>query len=347
MIAWIEEQQEEDDSAHLGGKGAGLAFLAAAGLRVPRAFVVTTDAFRRAVSEPLGDGLARAVAELPAGAGEDELERACAEVRQLIVEGSAGHPLQAELRSAYERLGDDVAVAVRSSSSAEDSSEQSFAGGHDTHLWVSGADAVDRRVRECWASLHTTRAVAYRARGGPGPEPAMAVVVQEMVDARSAGVFMTLDPANGDRSTIVVESLWGLGELLVSGEATPDRFVIDRITGDVRRDPAPKPTELVRDPGSGQGTATREVEAERREQSSLSDAELDELVRMAKLVEERAGAPQDGEFAVAAGEPPESVYVLQCRPETVWSRRERRPLVGRRSAVESVVARLSRTGGSR
>ncbi len=348
MIAWIDEHPEAADSARLGGKGAGLAFLAAAGLRVPPAFVVTTEAFRRAVTEPLGARLDEAVAGLPgAGASEDELERACAEVRELILEGTADHPARAELREAYERLGHETPVAVRSSSTAEDSGEQSFAGGHDTHLWVSGADAVDRRLRECWASLYTTRAVAYRARGAAAPEAAMAVVVQEMVDSRAAGVFMTLDPANGDRSTIVVESLWGLGELLVSGEATPDRYVVDRITGGVRRELADKPGELVREPGSGQGTATREVEPERREQSSLAGEELDELVRMAKLVEERAGAPQDGEFAVAAGEPPENVYVLQCRPETVWSRRERRPVAGRRSALESVVERLSRTGGSR
>lgn len=343
-IAWIGEDAEPD-AGRLGGKGAGLAFLAASGLRVPPAFVVTAEAYRRAVAERLGDELERAVADLSASAQGDELERSAANVRERILDATVDHPLRAEIRSAYERLseraGGEVPVAVRSSSTGEDSGEQSFAGEHDTYLWVVGADDVDARVRECWASLYTARAIAYRARGAPAGEQAMAVAVQHMADARSAGVFMTLDPSNGDRSTIVVESVWGLGEPLVSGQVNPDRFVVDKITGDVvGREIADKPAELVRDPESGRGTAERAVEQERREQSSLTPDELDELVRMARLVEERAGAPQDGEFAVSAGDPPENVQVLQCRPETVWSRRQPRTIAGGRSALQSVVHTL-------
>jgi pyruvate, water dikinase len=155
-------------------------------------------------------------------------------------------------------------------------------------------------------------------------------------------VFMTLDPANGDRSTIVVESVWGLGEPLVAGEATPDRFVIDKVTGDVvRRDVVAKSRELVRH-ASGHGTELRDVPAERRERASLADDELAELSRVAKRVEQLAGTPQDGEFAVAAGAAPDNVHLLQCRPETVWSRRARSPVAGRRSALESVVSTLTK-----
>jgi pyruvate,water dikinase len=254
-----------------------------------------------------------------------------------MLEATADHPLRDDVAAACERLAGG-AVAVRSSAVGEDAADRSFAGEYDTYLWVRGAEEVDRRVRDCWASLYTARALAYR-RGG---EPAMAVCVQQMVDARAAGVFMTLDPANGDRSTIVVESVWGLGEPLVSGEATPDRFVIDKVTGDVvRRTVVAKLHELVRHP-SGAGTELRDVPPERRERPSLRDDELAELARMAKRLEADAGAPQDAEFAVAAGDPPANVHLLQCRPETVWSRRPRRALAGRRSALESVVSTLTK-----
>jgi pyruvate, water dikinase len=245
-----------------------------------------------------------------------------------------------EVAAAYERIGGGP-VAVRSSAAGEDSAERSFAGGHDTYLWVVGAEELWARVRDCWRSLYSERAVAYREREPGGPAPAMAVCVQEMVDARSAGVFMTLDPANGDRSVVVIEAVWGLGEPLVSGQVTPDRFVVDKITGDVARvDPAVHERELARDP-SGRGTAERPVPAERRERRSLERPEVDELVRVARRVEEAFGAPQDGEFAVTAGG---EVLLLQCRPETVWSRRPRKSVAGGRNALQSVVSTLKGEG---
>jgi len=334
-IVWIGEDAPPEQ---LGGKGAGLARLAAAGLRVPPAFVVTVDGYREAVDPRLRGELERAAAAISPDAPISDLEHLAAALRERMLEATARHPLREALAAAYARLGETV--AVRSSAVGEDAADRSFAGEYDTHLLVRGADEVDARVRECWASLYTARALAYRA--GRSGELAMAVCVQQMVDARAAGVFMTLDPANGDRSTIVVESVWGLGEPLVSGTVTPDRFVIDKVTGDiVRRDVVAKPYELARH-GSGLGTERREVAAPRRDAPSLRDGELAELARMAKRVEQLAGTAQDGEFAVAAGEPPDNVHLLQCRAETVWSRRERRPLVGQRSALQSVVSTLTK-----
>ena len=142
----------------------------------------------------------------------------------------------------------------------------------------------------------------------------MAVVVQQMVPARAAGVFMTLNPANGDRSTLVCEAVWGLGEPLVSGEVTPDRFVLDKVSGEVlRREIADKPTRLVRAPGGG--TVTEDVPDAAAGHPCLSDAELTELLRIGRAVERAAGCPQDGEFAID----PDGVALLQARPETVWS----------------------------
>jgi pyruvate, water dikinase len=171
----------------------------------------------------------------------------------------------------------------------------------------------------------------------------MAVVVQQMVAARAAGVFMTLNPLNGDRSKVMVESVWGLGEPLVSGEADPDRFLVDKVTGQtVRTELARKPTQALRDPGSGRGVALVEVEPERREQPSLEPEELDEIVRLARLVERAGGSPQDGEFVVAGEGGPEAVRLVQCRPETVWSGKPRRSLTaGRKSALDAVLATLT------
>ena len=362
----VELDAGEQPAALVGGKGHGLMALAAAGLRVPPGFVVTTAAYRRAVAGGLDRRIERRLAELPPQAPLDAVEEAAAEVRALLVAATEGHPATAAVADAFARLGercgsgaggeegDEVCVAVRSSSAAEDAADRSFAGEHDTYLWVRGVDEVQRRVRECWASLFTARAIAYRAGGAApaaGPDAAhdaapdaMAVVVQQMVPARAAGVFMTLNPSNGDRSKVVVESVWGLGEPLVSGLVNPDRFTVDKVTGDVvRREVADKPTEAVRDPDAGRGVVTVAVDEDRRSAPSLDRDELAELTRLAKLLERRAGCPQDGEFAVAAGPAPRAVHLVQARPETVWSRRPIRR-VATRTGMDAILATL--TGGA-
>ena len=323
----------------VGGKGAGLAFLAAAGVPVPPAFVVTADGFRAAVPAALRAEAASLAADLPPA----ELEARCAALRERIVAATEGHPLTASIATAcgdlLRRTGaDELCVAVRSSSIAEDAADQSFAGEHDTYLWVLGAEEVDRRVRDCWASLVTSRAVAYRRSADAG-DVAMAVVVQEMAPARAAGVFMTLNPANGDRSKVAIESVLGLGEPLVSGAVDPDRFLVDKITGEIRRrDTADKTTRAVRDPATGRGVVIEPVPPEAASEPSLSDAEIAELVRIARLVEGEAGSPQDGEFVVV---PSGEVMLVQCRPETAWSRRPREPVAQGRTAMQSVLAALT------
>lgn len=337
MIAWIDAG---GDRAELGGKGAGLAFLAGAGVRIPRGFAVTVSAFRQALPPDLLRRVEARATAAPEGASLADLEQVAAGIRELVLTETARHPLMVAVAAAYDELcADEVdaAVAVRSSSAAEDAGDRSFAGEHDSYLWVRGADEVAQRVRECWASLFTARAIAYR-RGAPAA--AMAVVVQRMVPARSAGVVMSLNPVNGDRSKVVVESVWGLGEPLVQGVVNPDRFVLDKVTGEVcRREVADKPTEMVCDPVSGCGTVVRDVDAARREQPSLTSDELRELVRLARLVEQRAGCPQDAEFAVTDGPSPENVVVVQCRPVTTVPARP--PVGGGASALQAIVATLS------
>ncbi|MGH9116883.1 MAG: PEP/pyruvate-binding domain-containing protein [Acidimicrobiales bacterium] len=343
-IWWLTETVEPDRSL-IGGKASGLTMLLRAGARVPPGFVVTTAAFRRALPERVRAELAVRIEALPPEPSMKRLDRLGAELRALVFEAAARHPGRAAIGAAYERLCRVVgehpaAVAVRSSSAAEDAAGASFAGEYDSYLWVAGEDDVQERIRQCWASLFTARAIDYRRRGAVADE-AMAVLVQQMVPARAAGVLMTLNPANGDRSKIAIESVWGLGEPLVSGRVNPDRFLVDKVTGDiVKRELASKPTELVADTG-GCGVTTNEIEPERRDVASLSDGQLAELRRIGRSIEGFARSPQDVEFATS-GPAPDEVFIVQTRPETVWSRRPRPAVTapGGGGAVEAVVSTL-------
>ena len=206
------DEASKDDCAVIGGKCTGLVALIAAGAVVPTGFVVTTNAYADALAHDLHDVIAR----LTDGLTVDDVRgqaRAAEEIRDLItarpIPGRVAEAVCAGYRVLCERAGRELPVAVRSSGTAEDLPEASFAGQGETFLWTVGADAVIERVRDCWASLFTARAIAYRARNGYGHvEHQMAVVVQQMVNARVAGVAMSLDPSNGDRSKIVVESTW-------------------------------------------------------------------------------------------------------------------------------------------
>jgi len=298
-----------------GGKGASLGELLRAGIRVPDGFVVTTTAFRTAVG---GLGLAERVGALDASA---DLTAACAELRAVVESAPLPDGVAAAITAGYAALGDpDLPVAVRSSATSEDSAEASFAGLQDTYLWVRGADAVLAAVRRCWASLYSVESVAYRLRRGLAEDDlAMAVVVQRMVDSRSSGVMFTRSPLNGDRSVVCVDASWGLGSAVVSGEVTPDSFVVSKVTGEVaKRFIATKCTWHRPDP-AGSGVVDRDVPGELQDIPSISAEELAELVATARRVEAHYGSPQDIEWAIDdAGE----VFLLQSRPETVWAEKD-------------------------
>jgi cytochrome P450 len=212
------------------------------------------------------------------------------------------------IRAAYREFGGPV--AVRSSATAEDGGDNSFAGEHDTYLWVVGEDAVMEAVRKCWASLDSDRARAYRDQRGV-TDSKMAVVVQRMVDADAAGVAMTLNPANGDRCVIAIESAFGLGETVVGGTVTPDRFLVDKVMLDVTETQlADKHVELTPE-------GLRDVEPDRRMAPSLTPDQVKSVAQLAKRAERHHGRPMDLEWAIQDGE----IHLLQCRPETVWANR--------------------------
>jgi pyruvate,water dikinase len=252
--------------------------------------------------------------------------------------------VESAIRGSYRALAenDDLPVAVRSSATAEDMPEASFAGLQDSYLWIVGEDRVIDRIKSCWASLFNARAISYRARLGlRSPDVQMCVGVQKMVDAAAAGVALTLDPITGDRSRIVIDASFGLGEPLVSGQITPDNFVVEKVLLEiVKRKIADKDRELVAD-RVGRRTMERIVEASRRSLSSLSDAQVIAVARIAKSLEKSMGCAQDVEWAIDRDSPDgDSVVVLQSRPETVWSRKQPRPAKAYAVGIEGVIGTL-------
>lgn len=323
-VLWLDEADPSALSL-LGGKCASLAEFVQAGFGVPDAFAVTTHAFWGFMESSGLLELARS--ERGTLDLDDHAAVAAMSARMSAAFEAAAlpGPLEHEVRTAYARLGDragttESPVAVRSSGVAEDLGGASFAGQYDTFLWIMGADDVVRHVKRCWAGLFSTAVLTYRPAGtAPGGLDAVgiAVGVQRMVQPRAAGVMLTLDPVTGDRSKVVIESSWGLGEAVVSGEVTPDRFYIDKVTFEVvTREPARKESEYRFVPG--QGVSLHPVPPERRDAVSVDDGDLRRLTELARRVERHRGSPQDIEWAI---DEDGAVHVLQVRPETIWSQR--------------------------
>jgi pyruvate, water dikinase len=330
------------DRTVAGGKGASLGELSRTGIAVPPGFVVTTAAFSVAMAglDPAG-AIPAEIGRLESG-DSDATNSVTKRIRRLVSEAPLPLDLREQIARCYASLGGD-AVAVRSSATGEDAAQASFAGLQDTYLWVRGADAVIDRVRACWASLYNAEAVSYRRRLGFGEAgQAMAVVVQRMVDARSAGVMFTCSPTTGDRSVIAVEGSWGLGSAMVSGDVTPDSFVVSKVTGEVVRRTIAVKLKLHRMDDSGSGITVADVPGPLRDQPCMTEDEVRALARLGRQVEDHYGAPQDIEWAVASGDG--SLLVLQSRPETYWASRASKPVaVPLPTAVDHVFARLSRS----
>jgi pyruvate,water dikinase len=284
-----------------GGKGSSLARMAALGLPVPPGFVVPANA--------LADALPDHGAELNALAKAQD----AAAAQELIRSVELDPALRQAVLDAYAALGGgqaDVPVAVRSSACAEDSEAASFAGQQETFLHVRGGDGVRARIRDCWASFFSERALFYRSQKGSLDDLGMAVVVQRMVHADVAGVLFTCDPVHNRRDRMVVEAVLGLGEAAVSGAVTPDHYVLKR-DGRVRKAQVhEQPYAIVA--GDTGGVVERPLSPDEGGARKAGDELLAELARIGADLEERVGVPQDIEWAVQDGE----LYVLQARPVT-------------------------------
>lgn len=297
----------------VGGKGRSLSLLADAGFNVPRGFVVTTFAYRRFVeSDGLEAGIL-ALARPEVVDGMVSFEKAAGRIRQLFDDHDLEAEIGSEIGAAYDALGDRPAVAVRSSATAEDSPDASFAGQHETRLNVRGADAVIAAVKDCWTSLWTARAMRYRHERSMQHEGvAMAVVVQIMVPSEVSGIVFTANPASGERSEMIVNCSFGLGEAVVGGEVMPDTHVIDRGSLAAKETVTGSKERMIVADGE-QGTRTQAVADEQRREPCLSNAALADLTALALAVEDVFdGVPQDIEWALAS----EKLWLLQSRPIT-------------------------------
>jgi pyruvate,water dikinase len=314
------------DRPTVGGKGGSLGELTRAGIAVPAGFVVRTAAFEQFLAGLEQTAPLRARVEALAADDLEGIARISAQLMERVVAAPLPAALVTALHAAHAALcaAQPLApLAVRSSATTEDAEDASFAGLQDTYLWVMGATEVERQLRYCWASLYSVPSIAYRRKHAlPEAGVAMAVVVQQMVDARTAGVMFTRSPTTGDRSVIVIEGAWGLGSAVVSGEVTPDRFVVGKITGEISvREIRDKHIQHV--PAAAGGTVEVETPADLREAPCISDTELLALRDVARRIEKHYGRPQDIEWAIDRAD---SVRILQSRPETVWSIKDAAPV---------------------
>ena len=313
-ILWFADNDSEDINL-VGGKGANLARLARAGFPVPGGFTITTGAYRTFLA---GSGLADQIKQIVSGidyADPDKLEAATARIRDLICATDLPPELTGPIRAAYELLGSDSYVAVRSSGAAEDLEGASFAGLHDTYLDIRGHEGLLDAVRRCWASLWTARATSYRStKGFDHFESPIALVVQTMVESEVSGVVFTANPINEATDEIVVNASWGLGEAIVGGITTPDEFVLHHDTlRIIERRLGEKEVRVVRDPSTGVGTVTEETDPASRARWSLTDAQVADLAQICRRIQTAYdGFPCDIEWCLAGGE----VYIVQCRPIT-------------------------------
>jgi pyruvate,water dikinase len=277
------------------------------------------------------------------------VEKASQTIRQLIESAPVPQRIGEVISASYQILARkcnvaDLPIAVRSSATAEDLPGASFAGQQDTFLWVKDSADVLEKFRTCISSLFTPRAISYRIKMGfPHEKVLISVGMQKMVNSRTAGVMFTLNPSNGDLSKIVIEASWGLGDTVVSGDVTPDSFQVDKVSLEIVKTISPKLIEDVVDPDTNQ-VIRRNVPPERQNVPCLNREEILELTRLGKLIEGHYGTPQDIEWAIDNDLPfPQNVFILQSRPETVWSQRKKEPVLGKKSAfdllMESALAR--------
>ncbi len=308
-----------DDVDYAGGKGANLGQLTRAGLPVPPGFVIGAPAYAAFRAETgLGERLNEVLRDLDV---EDTaaLQTAAELAREAVADSEMPLWLAQAIEAAYATLaGDDplTRVAVRSSATAEDTASASFAGMNETFLNIRGRDGVIDAVKACWGSLFGARTIYYRGKRGfdqSGME--IAVVVERQIHSSRAGVMFTIDPSTGDTARLVIEGAFGLGESVVSGQVSPDRYVVDKARrAIVVRSVRPK--ELIIEPTEESGTRTRQLSAEESHRSVLTDDEVLALADLGIRIEEHYGSPQDTEWAI---DPEGTIWMLQSRPVTTLS----------------------------
>ncbi len=332
-VLWFSELTK-DDIPLVGGKNANLGEMIQAKIPVPPGFAITAHAYQEFITNTgIADRIYKIIAETVTDVTDPkQYEKASRKIRSLIESTSMQPEIEKSIREAYEELSRqtkaaEVTVAVRSSATAEDLPDASFAGQQETYLNVRGADELVDRTVKCWSSLFTPRAIFYRNEKGFKHEQVLiSVGVQKMVNSKAAGVIFTLDPVTGETDKTVIEANWGLGESVVSGAVTPDHYVVDKQTLSViDKQIVKKTVEYIRDSATGK-TVHSDVPKDRQDQPCLTEQEIKRLAEIARTIEEHYGKAQDIEFAIDRDlQFPQSVFIVQSRPETVWSAKKEMP----------------------
>jgi pyruvate,water dikinase len=319
-VVWLEEVGKDDVSV-VGGKGASLGEMINVGAPVPGGFAVTAQAYRDFINR---SGIADDIFEALKVDVNDPaaLNGAAEKAKKLVLGGKVPKDIEKDIRNRYQEMckreGKEVLVAVRSSATAEDLPDASFAGQQETFLNMRGEDQVFEAVRKCWASLYGARAIFYRVEQGFEHEKVnISVIVQKMVNSEKSGVMFSSHPSTGE-PLVIIEAAWGLGESVVSGSVSPDNYVVDRTNKKIQNKfIASKEIMIVRDEKTGE-TITKKVPADMKEKLVLSDEEILELADQAEVLEKHYGIPQDIEWAFENGK----MFILQSRPVTTIKKAE-------------------------
>ncbi len=327
LVLWFDKLRNTDVPI-VGGKNASLGEMIDAGLPVPFGFAVTAHSYERYIVEKrISEQIYQIIKETVTNPNDPkQYDTASKKIRELMEKTPMPKDIELAIRTAYTELNKrfalkDTFVAVRSSATAEDLPDASFAGQQETYLNVKGPDELIEKVIKCWSSLFTPRAIFYRnEKGFPHEKVFISVGVQKMVNSRAAGVMFTINPVTGNRDEIVIEGNFGLGETVVSGAVNPDDFVLDKDTLKIKeRRIARKTVKFIRDPKTGK-TIHQDIPEAEQKIVCVSDQELNRLGELAKRIEKHYGKPMDIEWAIDQDIPyPENMMLVQARPETVWS----------------------------
>ncbi len=344
LVLWFEELSKNDIPL-VGGKNANLGEMTQAKIPVPPGFAITAHAYKKFITEAniaqrIYDAIKKSVTNSD---DPKQYEEASRKIRKIVESTKVPKDIEEAIKNAYRKLSKklnilNASVAVRSSATAEDLPDASFAGQQETYLNVKGPDELLEKTIKCWSSLFTPRAIFYRTNKGFKHEQVLiSVGVQEMVNARSAGVMFTINPVTGDKSQIIVEGTWGLGEAVVSGAETPDHFKVNKQTLEIiERRIAKKAVEYVRNLRTGK-TEHAKVPSDRQEKPCVNEEEIRKLAELGKQIDKHYGVPQDIEWAIHRDlKFPENVFIVQSRPETVWSADEKKEGLEKTVALKQI-----------
>ena len=327
LVLWFDDVRNTDVPL-VGGKNASLGEMINAGLPVPPGFAITAYSYERYIQEKkIAEQIYKIIKDTVTNPNDPkQYDAASKKIRELIEKTPMPKEIEDAIRTAYKELNQrlelkDILVAVRSSATAEDLPDASFAGQQETFLNTKGADDLIDKVIKCWSSLFTPRAIFYRnEKGFPHEKVLISVGVQKMVNSGCAGVMFTINPVTGNRDEIVIEGNYGLGETVVSGAVNPDDFVVDKGTLNIKeRRIARKTVEYIRDPKTGK-TVHLDIPEDRQKTTCMTDQEILTLAELSKRIESHYGKAMDIEWAIDQDlSYPQNVFIVQARPETVWS----------------------------